>query len=297
MTFGRETDADESVRIVHAALDKGVDFVDTAEVYQDGVSETIVGRALEGGRRDRVFLATKVMPHNSVSLPDGDLSRLHLRRACEGSLRRLGTDRIDLYIMHRPARHTPIEETLAGLEQLTREGKILFAGVSMFPSWQMADMLSAAARHGWNPIVNVQSRYSLVERGVEDEVLPFCAAHGVGLTAYSPLAGGVLTGKYARGGEPPADTRAGAFGRFRRMLDDRTFAIVEECRAVAGARGLGPHHAALAWACRQAGVASAIIGARSLAQLEDTARGFDLELSGEEIARLERVSQRPDWAV
>lgn len=295
MTFTRETDEDESARIIHAALDRGVNFIDTAEMYEDGGSEAAIGKALKGKPRDKVFLATKVDPNASVSCRKGGLTRHHVKIACEGSLERLQTDYIDLYLLHHFSPAVPLEETMYALEQLVREGKVLYVGVSMFPSYEMMRMIDLAEKNGYAPIVNAQWKYSLIERGVEDEIAPFCRKFGVGMTAFSPLAGGVLTGKY-KNREVKDNTRAAAYSRFANMLDDRTEAIVSELEKISGDHGLKPHHVALAWAQKNPALSAAIVGARSVEQFEDTAKGFDFELSDDELKRLNEVSDRPGWS-
>jgi aryl-alcohol dehydrogenase-like predicted oxidoreductase len=260
--FGRRIDLQGTRAVVDAALDAGVNLVDTADIYgsHPGESEEQLGQVLEG-RRDRVVLATKFgMDMRGANGEDhGALgSRRYVRRAIEASLRRLRTDHVDLYQYHRPDGVTPVEETLAALDDLVREGKVRYVGSSNFDGWQVADADWAARDHGLSRFVGAQNRYSLLERGVERELAPACERFGVGILPYFPLASGLLTGKYRRGEPAPEGTRL----RERpEQLSDERFDVVEAIEKFAADRGLGILDVAVGGLAAQPAVASVIAGA------------------------------------
>ncbi|HYH28720.1 MAG TPA: aldo/keto reductase, partial [Actinomycetota bacterium] len=290
-------DPDECVRIIHAALDAGINFVDTADVYGEGESERILGRALEG-RRDRVVLATKVFGQMGDDPNQRGLSRRWIVRAVEDSLRRLGTDHIDLYQVHRPDPRTDIEETLSAMTDLVRAGKIRYFGTSTFHGWQLLDADMVAERRGLERFATEQPPYSLFVRHTEQDVFPVAQRLGMGILAWSPLAGGWLTGKYRRGQAEPTGSRAswarergGRVGE-RFNLDrpgaQRKLDLVEELLQVAKEAGVSLTHLALAFSLEHPAVTSTIIGPKTMAQLEDLLAGADLEL---EPAILDRIDQ------
>lgn len=206
MMFGGQTSEADSIDIIHCALDGGVNFIDTADQYNRGASEIAVGKAL-AGRRDSVILATKVCNPMSDDRNDQGLSRRHIISACEASLKRLGTDYIDIYYMHKPDYQTPIEESIEAMTQLVRDGKIRYIGISNYASWQAADILwTAELKNHIKPVVT-QNVYNLLTRGIEEELLPFCRAHKIGLTVYNPIAAGLLAGKHKYGDRPDPNTR------------------------------------------------------------------------------------------
>jgi aryl-alcohol dehydrogenase-like predicted oxidoreductase len=281
MTFGREADEATSRTIVDRFLDAGGNLVDTADVYADGASEEITGRAL-AGRRNEVVLATKVRFPTGPGLNDRGASRPHIRMGVEASLRRLGTDWIDLYQIHCWDSSTPIEETVSTLDDLVHEGKIRYAGASNFTAWQLAKSLGVAALHGWEPFVSLQPEYSLITRDIERELLPLCREEGLAVLPWSPLAGGVLTGKYREGEEFPPGTRGGDTEQpieFTYRLHERAWGIVDAVRKVAEEAGKTPSQVALNWVASQPGVTAPIIGARNATQLEGNlgAVGWQLE--------------------
>jgi len=285
--FGGRIDAAATDAVVSAALEHGINLFDTADVYGNHQSEVLLGRAL-GPRRGEVVVATKFgMPMGSGSLDKGG-SRRYVRKAVEASLRRLGTDYIDLYQMHAPDPATPIDETLAVLDDLVREGKIRYIGNSNFTGWQIADAhWTAKACHG-TPFVCAQNHYSLLERAVQHEVLPACERFGLGMLPYFPLASGMLTGKY-RAGEPlPQGTRlALSEALARRSLTERNYALVEALEAFAAESGHTLLELAFCWLLSQPVVASVIAGATSAAQVKanaDAAAGW--RLSVEELGRV-----------
>ncbi len=282
MMFGNQTDEPESHRIIHHALDNGVNFIDTANSYTKGVSEEVVGRAIKG-RRDEAVLATKVhFPMGNGPNERGN-SRRHIMMQCDGSLRRLQTDWIDLHQLHRPDPSTPLEETLSTLTDLVRQGKVRYIGVSLFPAWMMCKMLWISERNGFEPIVCNQPRYNVLNREIEWEVAPFCLEHGIGIIPYSPLAGGILTGKYRRGEEAPEESRAGRNKLFQRQLYEARFDVLEklERRAKGLGKTLGQY--AMAWTLANPAITSPIAGPRTLEQWEDNLGGIGWEFPQEEI--------------
>ncbi len=281
MTFGREADESTSRRMLDRFLDAGGNFVDTADVYNDGASEEITGRAL-GRRRDGVVLATKVRFATGPGPNDVGASRRHLRLGVESSLRRLGTDWIDLYQLHCWDERTPLEETLSTLDDLVREGKVRYLGASNYAAWHLAKALGLSALHGWEPFVALQPEYSLITRDIERELLPLCRAEGLAVLPWSPLAGGILTAKYRPGEDLPAGTRGGDADEpitFTYRLDDRAWRIVDAVAKVAADTGRSPAQVALNWVVCRPGITSPIVGARSVEQLEDNlgAVGWALE--------------------
>jgi aryl-alcohol dehydrogenase-like predicted oxidoreductase len=304
MNFGTDgprvtCDEAEAVRIVNEFLDAGHNVVDTADAYNGGQSEEVVGRAIRS-RRDEVVLATKGFMPQGPGPGDRGLSRRHLTRALEASLRRLGTDHVDLYQCHLWDDTTPIEETMATLDGFVRSGKVRYVGCSNFTAAQIVEAQWAAARAGTTPFISLQPQYSLVARGVEAEILPTCERHGLGTLVYSPLGGGVLTGRYRRDTDPDADSRMGLLLRSdlpvgrawaRELLRDRNLDIAEEVTKVAAELGTTPTAVALAWVRRRPGVTSVIIGPRSVEQLRGNLRGLALDLPAEATDRLDEVSR------
>ncbi len=270
MTFGATTDVDEAERIADACLDAGVFFWDTADMYSSGQSEVMVGELLRG-RRPQVVLATKAWARMGPGANDQGLSARHLIRACEGSLRRLGTDWIDLYYLHLPDRGVPLDETLRAVEDLVRSGKVRYVGCSNHRAWEVLDLLYTARMHGWQAVTAVQPLYNLVNRDVEVELLPMAHHHGLGVVSYSPLARGVLTGKYRRDGSVPADSRlARQNPRFLAAeWREASLDVVEALAPLAAERGVPVSHLALRWALENQRVHSVIVGPRTLAQARD----------------------------
>jgi len=284
----------EARRVIDAFLDAGNNFIDTANVYTAGASERVVGRAL-AGRRDDVVVATKARGPQGRGPNDVGTSRLHLTRALEASLHRLGTDYIDVYQMHAWDPDTPIEETMATLDTFVRSGKVRYIGCSNYTGSQIVEAQWAADRLGGTKLVSLQPRYSLVAREIEGDILPAAQRHGLGTMVYSPLGGGLLTGKYQRGEDPPADSRLARWGsqRAERALSERNFQIVDALEVAAKELESTSTAVALAWVLSRRGVTSVIIGPRSLAQLEENMPGFDLQLPKEIISALNDAS-RPE---
>jgi len=270
MTFGKEADEATSGALVDRFLEAGGNLIDTADVYSTGVSEEITGRAL-GARRAEVVLATKVRFPMGPGVNDSGASRRHIREGVEASLRRLGTEWIDLYQIHCWDPRTPLEETVSTLDDVVREGKVRYVGASNYTGWQLAKALGLAALRGWEPFVSLQPEYSLITRDAERELLPLCREEGLAVLPWSPLAGGLLSGKYREGEEPRADTRGGdpqSGISVTYRMNERNWAIVDAVRKVAEDAGKTPAQVALNWVAYRNGVTAPIIGARSLEQLD-----------------------------
>lgn len=277
MNFGDPTDPAESARIVDAALDAGIDMIDVADVYAGGESERILGEILaSNGRRDDIVLATKVGMPRGKGDPGQWHRREHIVASCEQSLRSLRTDHIDLYQLHRPSMVVPQEETLAAFAELVDAGKVRHVGCSTHPAWMVMEALAIAERDALPAYVSEQPPYNLVDRRIENELLPLCRKYGLGVFPWSPLGGGILAGRYADG--IPDDSRA---KRRPQVLDRVTPAAVEVARSVARLaddRGLTPTQLALLWVKDQPGVTAPIIGPRTLEQLVDAVAVLELDL-------------------
>jgi len=298
MTFGGggkfanvgATDVDGARRQIDMCLDAGINLFDTADVYSDGLSEEILGQAL-AGRRDRVLVATKARMPVGDGPNDAGLSRHHLIRSCEGSLRRLGTDHIDLYQVHEWDGVTPLEETLGALDDLRRAGKIRYAGCSNFTGWQLSKALGVSERLGLVRYVSQQVYYSLQAREAEYELVPAGLDQGVGILVWSPLAGGLLSGKYRRGRQGPEGARHLTDWREPPVRDeDRTYDVIEAAVEIGEAHGVSAAQVALAWLLGRPGVSSLVVGARTEEQLADNLAAAELELSDAERARLDELS-------
>ncbi|MFN3649474.1 MAG: aldo/keto reductase [Armatimonadota bacterium] len=283
MMFGGPTDAAESARILGRALDAGINFVDTANMYNAGESEVVTGRAI-ASRRAEVVLATKARNPMGTGPNDQGLSRLHLIRACEESLRRLGTDYVDLYYLHAPDYGTPLEESLEAMEKLVRDGKVLYPACSNYYAYQVAQMLGIQERRGFTRLACVQPLYNLVNREIEVELLPCCRDEGLGVVVYSPLARGVLTGKYLPGQPPPEGSRAARGDRriHQTELREESFEIAQQLRPLAERHGVPLSQLALAWTLANPLVTSAIVGPRTLEQLEDGLAALEVKLTAED---------------
>jgi aryl-alcohol dehydrogenase-like predicted oxidoreductase len=301
MTFGGRdnfaavgsTDVAAATRQVDMCLDRGINFIDTANVYSGGVSEEIVGETIKG-RRDRVLLATKARMPMGDGPNDAGLSRHHLIAECENSLRRMQVDHIDLYQVHEWDGETPLEETLGALDTLVQSGKVRYVGISNYAGWQAMKALGIAERHGFARPVTQQIYYSLQSRDAEYELVPVAIDQGLGILVWSPLAGGLLSGKYRRGVEPPAGARGLSDWNEPPVRDrEQLYDIVEVLLEIGEAHGVSAAQVALAWLMGRPGVVSVIVGARTDEQLEDNLAAADLELSDDELARIDEVSRPP----
>ncbi len=282
--------------LVHRSLDAGINFVDTADVYSNGESETLLGAALRGRRHD-VVLATKLRGRMGKGPNNVGLSRLHVIEAAEASLRRLGTDYIDLYQIHRFDPLTNLEDTLRALDDLVRAGKVRYIGCSNLAAWQMMKALAVSRAEGLERFRCTQSYYSLAGRELEREIIPLLRDQRLGLLVWSPLAGGFLSGKFTRDGADATGRRA-SFD-FPPLDKERAYGIIDVMRPIAEAHHASLAQIGLAWLLGQEVVTSVIIGARRTEQLEDNLKSVELTLSAEELAALDRVSQLtpeyPEW--
>ena len=283
MMFGDQTPEAEAAAIVDAAREAGVNAIDTADAYANGESERLVGRLIQADR-SRWVLATKVANPMSEQPNDRGLSRRWITRAVDDSLKRLGTDWIDLYYMHRDDETTPVEETLATMARLIDSGKILHYGVSNFRAWRMARLVETSRQMGIPPPVACQPPYSAVTRGIETEVLPACANYGLGAVTYSPLARGVLTGKYSPETQPPADSRAARADRRLMQTEWRpeSIALAQAFRAHAQARGVSASQLAIAWVLNNRLVSGVIAGPRTLEQWRDYVAALSVQVTAED---------------
>lgn len=300
MTFGEGwglggIDVPKATRVIDRALDAGINFIDTADVYSEGQSEVILGQALRG-RRDRFVVATKAYGRMGQGPNDAGLSRYHLVRACEASLQRLGTDRIDLYQIHGFDPWTPLEETLAALDLLVRSGKVLAIGLCNLAAWQIARALGISEARGLARFVSAQMYYSLVGRDVEHEVVPLCRHDKLSLLPWSPLAGGFLTGKYRRDQtEHPEGSRfaTSKFGVFPPVDPEKGYDVVEKLIAMAVERNTTPTTLAIKWLLTRPAVTSVIIGVRHAEQLDANLAATTLELSESDLAVLTAMTEPP----
>jgi aryl-alcohol dehydrogenase-like predicted oxidoreductase len=271
MNFGGPTDKADSFAIVARALEAGINFIDTANVYNAGESERIVGEALkEAGRRSQVILATKVHGTMGDGPNDQGGSRYHILRACEESLRRLQTDSIDLYQLHRPPLVSPPDETLRALDDLVRSGKVLYIGCSTHPAWMVMEALATSERYNMNRYVSEQPPYNLLDRRIENELVPLCLKYGLAILPWSPIAGGILAGRYANGGGIPEGSRAARWGeKFTHRLGRTVLDVAEKVAGMARERSMTAGQLALLWVKDQPGITSPIIGPRTLGHLAE----------------------------
>ncbi|QGN46123.1 aldo/keto reductase [Micromonospora sp. WMMD558] len=303
MTFGGSGDPiygalgglgrDETDRMVAAALDAGVNLIDTADVYSNGESEELLGHALRH-RRDDVVLATKVHSPTGPGPNDAGWSRLHVMQALEASLRRLGTDHIDLYQLHNFDQFTPFEEVLAALDDAVRQGKVRYIGAANLAAWQVSKALGVSAARNLNRFVSLQSYYSLVGRDAERDLVPMAQVEGVGLFVWSPLAGGFLSGKISREGATGETRRAApGYPDFPPIDRERGHDVVDVLRAVAARHDVSPARIAIAWLLAQPAVTSVTVGARRIDQLTDNIGASGLVLTAQDLSELDEVSKLP----
>jgi len=292
MSFGPEMPEEEAIRAVHHALDAGVNFIDTADAYGRGVGEEILGKALAGLSRDDIVVATKFWVPMYHKPNAGGCSRRHILRAVEDSLRRLKTDYIDLYQLHHPDPNTPVEETLSTLDNLVKQGKIRYFGVSNHYAWQMAHMLGVSALHNWEPLVSIQCRYNIRDRAVEVETVPFCQEFNIAMITYSPQDRGVLTGKYERGKPIPADTFAGKSQFVQDMLTDETFHLLDELKKIAQKNDLGLNQLAVLWVLAKPFVTAPIVGGTKLEHFEQIYTIADRKLPDEDVETIDKLSEK-----
>jgi len=280
MNFPQPAGEEESAAIINKALEAGINFIDTANVYQRGESERVVGQALKAnGKRDQVFLATKVYNPMGELPNERGVSRYHLIQACEDSLRRLQTDHIDLYQLHRPSLTVPIEETLRALDDLVHAGKIRYAGSSTYPAWMVVEALATSEKYNLVKYASEQPPYNLLDRRVENELIPLCLKYGLAVMPWSPLAGGILAGRYPSEGVLPEGSRATRMGAmFTERITRKSREVATALASMAKERGLTATQYALLWLKDQPGVTAPILGPRTLAQLEDALVILDKKL-------------------
>ena len=291
---------EDTTRMVKLALDKGINFIDTADVYSLGESETLVGNALRGVRQE-IVLATKFRLPMSENLNRSGATRVNIMREVEGSLQRLQTDYIDLYQMHGWDSNTPLEETLRTLDDVVRQGKVRYIGFSNFMSWQAATAVMLQERLGLEKYVTAQMYYSLVGRGLEHEFQSFAEYHNIGILVWSPLAGGFLAGKYSRDNPPPVGSRFAEAGQFVPFDREMGYHVVDALKEVAVRHGASPAQVAIAWVLNRPAVSSVIVAARKAEQLDDNIRAAELRLSDDDVRQLDAASDPgipyPKWMV
>ena len=275
-------------KIIDASLDAGINFIDTANVYNEGRSEETLGNALKG-RMDQVVLATKFSFPRKTSANTWGASRYHMLEAVDQSLRRLQTDRIGLYYCHRWDETTPIDETLRGLDDLIRKGKICYIGASAYASWQLAHANVLAELKGWSRFVVLQSEYNMLKRDVEREVLPYCGAHNVGFVPYYPLAGGFLTGKYEMGKPPPPGSRGESARAVQELMIEKNYQAVTRLSAWAKHHNRGVNELAQAWLLAQPAVCSVISGARTVDHVIHNVKAADWNLTADQLREIEAI--------
>ena len=281
MNFGGPTNEADSMAIIARALDAGINFVDTANVYTGGESERITGKAIrESGKRDQIILATKVFSPVGEGLNDRGGSRYHIVKACEDSLRRLGVEHIDLYQLHRPALNVAHDETLRAFDDLVRSGKVRYIGASTHPAWKVMEALALSEKFSLHRYVSEQPPYNLLDRRIENELIPLCQAHDLAVLPWSPVAGGILTGRYHADDKAPGGSRAALWGRrFATRVTDAGLAVAAEVARLADERQMSASRLALLWVKDQPGVTSPIYGPRTMAQIEDAIPVMDLQLT------------------
>jgi aryl-alcohol dehydrogenase-like predicted oxidoreductase len=290
MNFGGPTDEPDSIRMIHRALDSGINFLDTANVYNKGESERVVGAALQDGKRQKAILATKAHFPQSKDPNDRGNSRRHILRAIEDSLQRLGTDWIDLYQMHRPVFDLPQDETLRALDDLVHQGKVRYVGCSTFPAWMVMEALATSEREGLVRYVTEQPPYNLLDRRIENELIPLALRYELGILPWSPLAMGMLAGRYTAADEHPEDSRAARIGTWAaRRITEPGLAATRQMTAVADSMGITASQLALLWVKDQPAVTAPIIGPRTEAHLNDALAVLEMSLESEIANALDQI--------
>jgi aryl-alcohol dehydrogenase-like predicted oxidoreductase len=292
MYFGQKTPEEEAFKLFDACIDAGINFFDTANVYGRGTSESVLGKILaDRGGRENLVVATKV--HGRMDDDDPNAagnSRRHIINQCEASLKRLGTDYIDIYQIHRPDSQIPIDETLRALDDLIRAGKVRYIGTSTYSAWQSVEALWASKELGLNRFVSEQPPYSIADRRIERELLPMARTYGYGIIPWSPLGGGLLTGKYGRDKEAPEGARyADATGGRARRVTDALYDALEALEKLVADKGVTMSQFALAWVMHQPGVTSPIIGSRNMEQLQDNLKALDVEITDDDRTRVDEI--------
>jgi voltage-dependent potassium channel beta subunit len=292
LTYGGSVEDERAIACIHRAFELGVNFFDTANVYRQGAAEEVVGRALKGIDRDDYVLATKVYFPMGEGPNDRGLSRKHVFEQCERSLKRLGVDYVDLYQCHRPDPETPVEETLRALDDLVTQGKVLYVGVSEWSAEQLDQARAIQRELGLDPLISNQPQYSMIWRAIEQDVLPVSKAHGIGQVVWSPIAQGVLAGKYRPGEPPPEGSRAtdpDSSGFMALLMQDEVLAAVQDLRPIADDLGITMAQLAIAWVLREPGVSSAIVGASRPEQVDENVAASGIELGPDVLARIDEA--------
>jgi voltage-dependent potassium channel beta subunit len=295
LTYGGSVADQAAIQCIHRAFDLGVNFFDTANVYRRGAAEEVTGKALKDFKRDDYVLATKVYFPMGDGPNDRGLSRKHIMEQCHASLRRLGVDYVDIYQCHRPDPTTPLEETLRALDDIVTQGKALYVGVSMWPAELLDEAHRIHEKLNLDPIVSNQPEYSALTRDIEENVLPVSRQLGIGQVVYSPIAQGVLAGKYKPGEQPPAGTRAatpGDSGFMERFMRDDLLEAVQKLRPIADELEITMAQMAIAWVLREPGVSSAIVGASRPEQVDENVAASGIELSPETLRQIDEVLER-----
>ena len=299
MNFPLECDFETTVATFQDAFDAGINFIDNADAYGRGRSEEVMGRALKETSlaRENIVIATKCWVRmfereGGGGGEGGGCSRRHIIQACENSLRRLQTDYIDIYQLHHPDPITPVEETLEALDTLIKQGKILYAGVANHYAWQMAEMLGKAALRNWQPIISAQVSYSILDRVIENETVPFCRKFNVAIMGYGPLKGGILTGKYKRGEAPPEGSRFSNPRAAKHFLTDETFDTVEELEDIATRNGMLIHQLAMKWVLRNPAITTPILGGSKREHFQPMYRVFDMAVDPADMERIDELSEK-----
>lgn len=289
LNFGGSTPEDEGIRIIHKAIDAGINFIDTANRYRDGESEKIVGKALVDGRRDKVFLATKFHGPMSEDPNDQGVSRRHILQAVEASLERLQTNWIDLYQIHRPVFEVPQDETLRTLDDLVRQGKIRYIGSSSFPAWMVMEAFAISERYGLARLITEQPPYNLLDRRIENELVPLALRYNLALIPWSPLANGILAGRYKNADQFPKGSRASRRSFIAERVTLRSLAAAKKMTEVAQDLQITPAQLALLWLTHQPGVTSPIFGPRTEAHLDDVIPVLEMTLDPSASERLDQI--------
>jgi aryl-alcohol dehydrogenase-like predicted oxidoreductase len=288
--FGWWADEQTSIAVINKAIESGINFIDTADVYDKGHSEEFVGKALKG-KRSQVLIATKFAGLTGEGPNERGGSRYYIMRAVEASLKRLQTDYIDLYQMHVPDPTTPLEETLRALDDLVRSGKLRYIGCSNFSAWQLSDALWTSRFHNITPFVTVQTQYNILERQIEQELVPCCLSHGIGVIPWGPLGGGFLTGKYRKGEQAPAGTRLSKpMPMYDRLMNDANWEKLAKLEAFASERGHSVGELAIAWLLAHPWLSTVIAGARLPEQVPLNAAAADWKLNSEEFDQVNQIT-------
>ncbi|WP_172196033.1 aldo/keto reductase [Saccharibacillus qingshengii] len=288
--FGKRADEETSIRVIHAAMDGGIDFIDTANIYAGTESERIIGRALEG-RRDRAILTTKAGLPRGEGPNERGSSRRHLQKELESSLKRLKTDYVDLYQIHTFDPYTPLEETLRTLDDFVSSGKVRYVGASNYTAWEFMKALGISEREGFVRYISSQTSYSLADRTPERELIPMCLDQEIGLIPYFPLAGGILSGKYGSGGSAPEGSRAETDPNFNRFMNDSYLELGRRVGEWAAEAGTTPSALSLAWLMRRPAVSTVIAGATNPQQVEANLASTTFEADAELFAKLDEISE------